>query len=116
MAVRKLLDKLHKSAGETLVETLAAILIAALAVELLFTCVAGARSINEKAKKKDEGYTEGTEVHKGYYKSLSDAEEHGGTGESASVTIKKEVEAGETPPSAVVNVNLYGGDGVYSYK
>lgn len=97
MALRKLSDKLHSSCGETLVETLAAILVAALAVALLFSCVTVSTNMNRNARAAAEKNDLGFSAAEAQASPLPD---------SARVSV------GTTE----VSVRLYGGNGLYSYK
>lgn len=111
MPFHKIFDKLHDCCGETLVETLAAILIAALSVALLFTCVTAADRINRQAQDAD----------KVYFNSLSEAEKQT-TPASVPGTPKVKVEEAVTHSTADIDIKLYGKDSVsgkssvYSYK
>lgn len=111
MTIHKILGKLRDSRGETLVETLVAILVAALSVALLFTCIATSNRINKIAQTADGNGSSDS----GYYESLTKAEQQNAASPpSAQVTVKKATEpdtSGQT-----VDVNLYGGKGMYSYK
>lgn len=51
-----MIKKLKDNKGETLVELMAAILIASLSVALLFSCVMVATNINQKAKIRDKDF------------------------------------------------------------
>lgn len=92
--------KLRDSRGETLVELLAAILIAALSVAVLFTCCLASSEMGKKTQAADERY----------YDSLSAAE---GRKELAE---EGEVQVGGNSTTTEVDINLYGGDGMYSYQ
>ena len=96
MMCRKLKD--HR--GETLVEMLASILIAALAVALLFTCCMASVQMGGQARAAD----------KRYYENLSAAEGRTGTGENGKVKVEG------NGGSVEVEIQLYGGDGMYSYQ
>lgn len=106
------MKKLRNNRGETLVEVLASIVVAALSVTLLFGCIMAASAMDKDAQKRDEAH----------YNALSEADsqvtptpEGGATPTSAPtptpyVTIiggSSEV----TPP-----ITIYGGEGMYSYK
>lgn len=100
--------KLRGSRGETLVETLVAILVAALSVALLFSGVMASVEINKTARKTDDTY----------YETVSGAEK-----QETPITLtpppKVQVTvSGEVMPVPPVNINitLYGGKGIYSYK
>lgn len=96
MMCRKLKD--HR--GETLVEMLASILIAALAVALLFTCCMASVQMGGQARAADERY----------YENLSAAEAR----TEAKGAGKVKVEGNGN--SVEVQIQLYGGDGMYSYQ
>lgn len=93
--------------GETLVETLAAILIAALSIALLFTCVMASGRINSQAKIADDSY----------YNALSGAEKYG---TKFSGTTNISVSRSGASSSVQFSVQLYSGNagkgGIYSYK
>lgn len=96
--------KLDDNRGETLVEMLASILIAALAVALLFTCCMASVQMGGQARAAD----------KRYYENLSAAEKRGEPlSGDAEVIVAKTDEPTVTQP---VDVSLYGGDGMYSYQ
>lgn len=92
--------KLNDNRGETLVEMLASILIAALSVAVLFTCCTAAVEMGKETRAADEAY----------YEYLSAAE--GRTGSAEEGTVKVEGNS----DSVAVEIQLYGGDGMYSYK
>ena len=97
--------KLHDNRGETLVEVLASIVVAALSVTLLFSCVMTSSSVDNTTKGVDEEH----------YEALTGAESKESQFiivDTGTVTIKNE--AGE---EATFAVDIYGGEGgVYSYK
>lgn len=92
--------KLKDNRGETLVEMLASILIAALAVALLFTCCMASVQMGGQARAAD----------KRYYENLSAAESRTKTEGNGQVNV-----AGNGN-SVEVQIQLYGGDGMYSYQ
>lgn len=92
--------KLKDSRGETLVELLAAILIAALSVAVLFTCCLASSEMGRETQAADERY----------YESLSNAEGRRGTPVDGKVRV-----AGDSTHTDV-DIQLYGGDGMYSYQ
>lgn len=97
--MRKIRKKLTNQRGETLVELLAAILIAALSVGLLLGSVAASSAMNRKARENSQQF----------YEKLSAAENRqtsAGTG-----VIKIHEGTTEIP----ISIQLYGGDGLYSY-
>lgn len=95
--------KLKSQRGETLVETMASIVIAALSVALLFTCVVTSVHLDHTAKRMDEAY----------YKALTAAEtqaaDEGHPAKNGTVSI-----AGGSAEMEL-DVTLYGGEGMYSY-
>lgn len=101
--------KLHDSRGETLVEMLASILIAALAVALLFTCCMASVEMGRETREAD----------KNYYEALSKAEE-----QKAPLTMDADgnplttavVKVEGSSVSETVEINLYGGEEMYSYQ
>ena len=92
--------KLKDSRGETLVELLAAILIAALSVALLFTCCMASVEMGRESQAADERY----------YVNLSAAEAR------TEVKVTEKVKVEGNSESVEVDINLYGGDGMYSYQ
>lgn len=102
--------KLKDTRGETLVEMLASILIAALAVALLFTCCMASVEMGRETREAD----------KNYYEAMSEAERR----------EKLPEKPGDSPPSAEtgtvtvkgnsaskdITIDLYGGEEMYSYK
>lgn len=103
-------QKLHNERGETLAELLAAILVAALSVTLLFSGIAAAGRINLQAQKADETY----------YAALNNAQARKGDTRQAQLEIQ--LWTGSAKPNATQmgreepTINLYGGPGLYSYK
>lgn len=102
-------QKLRNNRGETLVEVMASILISALSVALLFSCVAASFDMDKDAK----------ELDKNHYKYLSAAEtkdgtsSEGGAAKSGELTIQNTAGAGL---SGQVDILLYGGGGMWSYE
>lgn len=92
--------KLKDNRGETLVEMLASILIAALAVALLFTCCMVSVQMGGQARAADERY----------YENLSAAEGKTGALENGQVNV-----AGDAS-NVKLEIQLYGGEGTYSYQ
>ena len=104
---------LHDNRGETLIEMLATILVAALSVTLLFSCVTTSFKLDSDAQKLDEAH----------FSAFSDAEvyvaEPDATPVPGTVTITlidPTPELGEPCPSVAPTVEIYGGEGMYSYK
>lgn len=96
--------KLHSQQGETLVELLAAILIATLSVSLLLSGIAVSSNINQKAEKADESF----------YDALTAAENrtHLVNDEIASNPSVRIRENGRTVD---IPVQVYGNEGLYTY-
>ena len=92
--------KLNDNRGETLVEMLASILIAALSVAVLFTCCTAAVEMGKETRAADEAY----------YEYLSAAE--GRTGSAEEGKVKVEGNGAEIE----VDIGLYGGGEMYSYQ
>ena len=101
--------------GETLVEVLASILIAVLSVTLLFSSVMVSSEMDKKAK----------EMDRGYYAGLTEADGQMGTpvnSTTVTVDVKRVDPADLTHILASVtsgnapSINIYGDNGVYSYK
>lgn len=101
--------KLRNNRGETLVEVLAAIVIASLSVAMLFGCIVGSSSLDKRAR----------EVDGPYYENLSAAEVREETlGQEAKVAITKNPPPDTTPtpvPDVEEPITIYGKDGVFSY-
>lgn len=100
------MKKLRENRGETLVEVLASILIAALSVALLFGCVMASSSIDRDARDLDGKH----------YKALTEAEKQELLPVSVQVEIKRVVTDGGHVEEKELSVNVYGGEGMYSYK
>lgn len=96
------MKKLHNSRGETLVEVLASILIAALSVTLLFGCVMASSSMDRDAQERDREH----------YAALTAAEAQSGTGISGTVKLQNIENSGE----GSLSVEIFGDAGLYSYK
>lgn len=108
------MTKLLNNRGETLVEVLASILIAALALSLLFSFTMTSSSLQkDHARDKDTSH----------YQSISGAESGGVTasgitpakiGEGTVVIYNADL---PTPTSITspIDVDIYGGDGMFSY-
>lgn len=92
--------KLKDDRGETLVEMLASILIAALSVAVLFTCCMASVEMGRETRAADQRYYEG----------LSEAEGRTGSSEEGNVTVKGN---GNETDAAIW---VYGGEEMYSYQ
>lgn len=92
--------KLKNDRGETLVEVLASVLIAALSVTLLFSCIMASARMNENAKAQDSVY----------YADFTNADAQSGTPTEGIVTV--EGSGTEMTPG----IDIYGSGGVFSYK
>ena len=111
---------LRNDRGETLIEVLASILIAALSVALLFTCVMASSRMEQSARKKDaEHYNAFTEADIQVTPTPAAGAAPVPTG---NVTISR-VEPGPDPdptPSPLATatppIGFYGGEGMFSYK
>lgn len=97
------MKKLRDDRGETLVEVLAAILVASLSVALLFSCVMASSDLDVKAKSVDEDY----------YQALSAADGQEGASSSGQVTISSK---DKENVSKDMTIDIYGGEGLYSYR
>ena len=100
------MKKLRNSRGETLIEVLASILIAALSVALLFGCVVASSNISTQAKAADSGYYEGFIKAEKQVTPTSPAT----AAPTGVVTVEGDL------GSACPTVEIYGDNGVYSYK
>lgn len=103
---------LHNNRGETLIEVLAAVLITALSVALLFTCIMASARMDDAAQELDAEH----------YNALSEAEVQtkdptGTPLPDGTVTISREDSSGTTySANPAPSIEIYGGDGLYSYK
>lgn len=95
---RKVFDK----RGEMLIEVLASVLIVSLSIALLFSCVMASYTVDRTAQKVDESY----------YVALDAAEKQKETTDYPK--IGGNVTINETSPA--ISIDVYGGEGVYSYK
>ena len=98
------MKKLKNDKGETLIEVLASVLIAALSVTLLFSSVMVSSRMDTNAKALDSGY----------YADFSNAEVQTGTPIDSTITVK--IERDGTSYAAAPTIDIYGNNGVYSYK
>lgn len=98
------MHKLKSQRGETLVETMASILIAALSVALLFTCVMVSTQIDRMGQKADEAY----------YKALTAAETQTADADCPEKNGRVII-AGQSGVKEVLDITLYGGEGMYAY-
>ena len=96
--------KLNDNRGETLVEVLASILIAALSVALLFTAVMASVNMDKTAKAADKALSD----------SLNAAEGQG-TGDVYTVPSGANVTISGNSATATPPVIFYGGEGALSY-
>ena len=101
--MKQIKAKLGGSRGETLVETLAAILVAALSVGLLLGGVAVSVQLNRQAEESDRTF----------YDTLTAAENRTAPVTTTESTPSVTVEEGEK--SASIPVQVYGGEGLWSY-
>lgn len=100
----KLLHKIKDKKGETIVEVLCAVLVAGIAVELLFSCIVMSNNMAQKARKADEEVM--TSIEKAEVQSSTDAK----TG--LEITISYETE----PDTEEFSIKAYGDNDIYSYK
>lgn len=98
--------KLRDSRGETLVEALASILIAALSVALLFGGIAASSRLNVDARRTDGEY----------YKALSAAEGQSGLPNAQEGIIKIRIVNKSNGAGTELEAGLYGGKGMFSYE
>ncbi|GEM_PF-4260690 len=107
--IKKLIKKLKSKAGESLIESMAAILVFTLASIALLSMLSSSADINRASKVADEQFQSQMLV----------AEEASGTGESGKVTFK--LNTGTVGSGKVIaddNVTIYGSDeddALYSY-
>lgn len=102
--------KLKSAQGETLVEVLAAILIGALSVALLFTAVMASVRMDEAARAVDEAYS--AVLSKAEKQETAIADTEGILPADAKVIVKNDA----IDKSAGVSVTFYGGGDALSYK
>ena len=106
------MKKLKNDRGETLVEVLASVLISALSVTLLFSAVMVSSRIDVNAKAADSGY----------YANFTNAEIQSGTAiNTVTVEVKRidpdtDAVLKSVDPDKAPSINIYGDNGVYSYK
>lgn len=93
--------KLHSSRGETLVEVLCATLVAVLSVALLFAGITASAGVDRRARKTDRDH----------YAALTQAEEQATPAAQAELTVENPT----LGKSRKVEIDLYGGEGMYSY-
>lgn len=98
------MKKLKDSRGETLVEVLASILIASLAIALLFSCVTASSNMDRRAGEADGSH----------YAGLSAAEAR--TGDPALEGVEVKIENAGNSGKGKLTVDIYGASGLYSYK
>ena len=103
--MNKIFKKLRSRAGESLVESLAAILVVTMASIVMYSMVTAAADINMAAKRNDQAVQEQMAV----------AERGNGTG--ATGTIRMYIQDGVNEAVvSTVTVDVYGGDGeLYAY-
>lgn len=100
------MKKLRNNRGETLLEGLIAVMIAALSMTMLLSCVTASSHTGTGAKEMDDKF----------YQTLSDVEGHSGTNiPSEEVTITNKEGATAAAPTTV-SVTVYGDGGLYSYS
>ncbi len=112
---RKLQNKLQSSGGETLIEVLASALIGSLSVALLMSLIITSVRIGESAEDSDESFYEHLIQAE---EQTSPAEDEYGAERTAEITIQEIDPATGAPksPETEVTVDIYGGDGVISFK
>lgn len=108
-----MMKTLRNDRGETLIEVLASILIAALSVALLFTCVMASSRMEQSAQKKDaEHYSAFTAADTQDTSALSD-----GTVTVSRINPADKDDSTPAPmETATPPIGFYGGVGMYSYK
>lgn len=93
--------KLTDSKGETLIEVVASILIGALSILMLFTGLMASFQMNLAAGQSDETF----------YRVLNEAEAQNNPVEQAQVKVLM-----DGTKQVDFSVNVFGGEGLYSYK
>lgn len=99
-----MIHKLKSQRGETLVENMASILIAALSVALLFTCIMASVQIDSMAQRTDMAY----------YSALTAAETQTADADLGAQGGIVKIEEKEGPVKEFT-ILLYGGEGMYAY-
>lgn len=97
------MKKLRNNRGETLVEVMASIVIAALSVALLFSCAMASSNMDRNAR----------DVDGKYYQALSAAEGRDGTALSSG---KVEIKNTDSDVQSDITISIHGGEGLYSYR
>jgi Na+-transporting NADH:ubiquinone oxidoreductase subunit NqrC len=105
--MKKIKAKLADSRGESLPEMLASILIGSLSVSLLVGGVMVSSNINQKAASADDKFYEALSIAEEKKTDVSDAD---------SVVEKKLVISENDQQKATIEINVYGGDTLYSYR
>lgn len=100
------MSKLRENRGETLVEVMASVVIAALSVALLFGCAMASSNMDKDARELDEKR----------YDALSAAEARadGTTGLAPGTVEIKNTDDGAQ--SLDITISVHGGEGLYSYR
>lgn len=93
--------KLRSSRGETLIEVLCATLVAVLSVALLFAGITASAGIDRRARQTDRDH----------YAALTQAEEQTTPAAQAELTVENPTLGTDKK----VEIDLYGGEGMYSY-
>lgn len=104
--------KWKNARGETLVEVLAAILIGTLAIALLFGATTVSANLNVIAKETDDEFYEYLKAAEEQTTPITDASI---VPADAKITVQGKNSAG-IDTSNEIDVNFYGGPGIYSYK
>lgn len=102
--------KLKDTRGETLVEMLASILIAALSVAVLFTCCLASVEMGRESRAAGEKYYEALSEAERREKLPEKPEDPPPPAETGKVTV-----VGNNT-SKDITIDLYGGEEMYSYK
>ena len=113
---RKLQNKLQSNSGETLIEVLASALIGSLSVALLMSLIITSVRIGESAENSDESFYEHLIQAE---EQTSPAKDSSGAEREAEITIQEIDPATDDPvpgSEKEVTVDIYGGDGVISFK
>lgn len=103
-----IIHKFSDSKGETIAETLAAVVIASISVSLLFGAIMYSGNIAKATEDKDEKFY----LNANLARTQSQVYDSGTLGYSSSISISN---ASETV-SVDLPVNFYGGDGILSYE
>lgn len=111
--------KLQDDRGETLIEVMASILIATLSVALLFTCIMASSRIEDTDLKLGVEHYDALSEADAQFVSTPDPSSTDPVPTVPVVTVtvsRKSPDGSSVEASAAPSVEIYGGEGMYSYK